>query len=255
MPGNIAKQQRNRFLLYALLICILFCGISLLQWINNRDVDIYYFFAQVLALMLGIVHISVLNYYLKLSEPDEFGKGLLITVIIMLIGAIFAALLYYFTHLKYSFITFIFPFVIPYLFWQTYRFFLQIPRREYKLWYYPLDRPMPDLDMIDLSQIQVVQFVFLKKVKDVSEINFTSRAPLNMTLGDLFFIFINDYNERNSQNTIEFLGERNRPYGWLFYRKRKWFRPRRYFDPELSFRENAIQPNEFIYSKRIDKGL
>ena len=74
-----------------------------------------------------------------------------------------------------------------------------------------------------------------------------------MTLGQLFFIFINDYNEKNSQNTIEYLESKNSPYGWLFFRKKKWFKRKHYFDPALSFRQNAIQPNEFIYAIRVNE--
>jgi hypothetical protein len=118
-----------------------------------------------------------------------------------------------------------------------------------------MDQEMPDLDFIDLSKIQVVQFVFLKKIKDPSHTNFTSKAPLEMPFSQLFFIFINDYNERNSLQTIEFANDKALPYGWLFYRKRKWPWRRHYFDPDRNFSQNGIQPNEVIFAERVALAL
>jgi hypothetical protein len=245
------KQNRRRILLYGLIAVILFCAISLLQWVDSGSVDLYFYFAEILVLGLGILHVSLMNRFLMGSLAGHFGWGLLATFLLMLFGAIGSAVIYYFAKLNYPFLTFILPFFLPFICWETYLFFIRIPSALYKVWFYPLNEEMPDLDMIDLSQIEVVQFVFNKKPQDGSETNFTSKAPLNMTLGQLFFIFINDYNEKNSQNTIVFLDQQNLPQGWLFYRKRKWFNKKRFFDPDLSFRNNAIQPNEFIYARRV----
>jgi hypothetical protein len=141
---------------------------------------------------------------------------------------------------------------MPYLFFQARYYLQQIPDANYKIWYYPLEAEMPDLDFIDLSKIEVVQFVFLKRTGDSTQTNFTSKAPLDMTLAQLFFIFINDYNEKNSRNTIEFANPARQPYGWLFYRRKGWPRRRHLFDPDQTFRENQIQPNELIYAIRVD---
>jgi hypothetical protein len=111
---------------------------------------------------------------------------------------------------------------------------------------------MPDLDMIDLSQIEVIQFVFTKNPNDSTQTNFTSKAPLNMTLGQLFFIFINDYNDKNVQHPIGYLKATREPFGWLFYRKKKLFNQKHFFDADLTFRDNGIQPNERIYAIRVD---
>jgi hypothetical protein len=247
--NSVRKHLRNRSFLYGLITILLLSATGLLGWTNILVTGSYYYLAQALAFGLGILHVILMYRYLNLN-PGDFWKGFGITLLLMVLGAVALVILYYYLHLNYAFITFLFPFVIPYLCWQTYQAFAEIPPPSYKIWHYPVNEKMPDLDMIDLSQIEVVQFVFNKKEKDPNQINFTSKAPLDMSLGQLFFIFINDYNEKNAQSTIEFLNTQQQPYGWLFYRK-KWLNGKYYFDPNLSFRENVIRPNEFIYADRI----
>jgi hypothetical protein len=249
--NRVVKKYGKKPLLYALIMVILPGFISLLQWTNSNQADSYYYFAQALVFITGIGHVWLM-YKLFQITPGDFWKGFLITVMIMLAGTVAAAIMYYFIHLDYRFLTYILPFIIPYLCWQVYQFFFQIPAPVYKSWYYPLNEEMPDLDMIDLSQIEVVQFVFSKNPQDTTQTNFTSKAPLNMTLGQLFFIFINDYNDKNAQHPIEYLKSAQEPFGWLFYRKKKWFNQKHFFDADLSFHNNSIKPNEFIYAVRVD---
>jgi len=183
--------------------------------------------------------------------PENFWKGLGITCLLMLLGAFAAGLLYHFLGIDLTLASFVLPFVVPYLFFYSYVLFLQIPAKSYKPWYYPLNEQMPDLDNIDLGQIEVIQFVLHRKLNTPSLANFTSKAPLDMTVGQLFFIFLNDYNERNPHTRIEYLDGQESPNGWVFYRKHKWFDHRYYFDPALSFRQNNIRPSECVYADRI----
>lgn len=249
--NQVVKKYGKKPFLYALIAAILTALIGLLQWSDSNQADSYYYFAQALVFITGIGHLYLMYRFLPIS-PRDFWTGFLVTLLIMLVGTVFAAVLYYFVRLDYQFLTYILPFIVPYVCWQVYRFFFQIPSRFYKAWYYPLNEEMPDLDMIDLSQIEVVQFVFSKKLQDPSQTSFTSKAPLNMTLGQLFFIFINDYNDKNAQQHIEYLKTAQAPFGWLFYRKTKWFNRKHFFDADLTFRDNHIQPNELIYAERVD---
>ena len=248
--NQVVKKYGKKPFLYALFAAILIGFIGLLQWADVNEADIYYYFAQGLVFIAGIGHVYLLHRFIPVN-PADFWKGFLVTLLIMLAGAVAAAVAYYFVRLDYRFLTYILAFIIPYVCWQVYQFFFQIPGRVYKTWYYPLNEEMPDLDMIDLSQIEVVQFVFSKKTQDPAQTSFTSKAPLNMTLGQLFFIFINDYNDKNAQHHIEYLKSAQEPFGWQFYRKTKWFNRKRFFDADLSFRDNLIQPNELIYAERV----
>jgi hypothetical protein len=247
----IKKNIKNQVFLYGLVATLLFCIVGLLLWTDILSAASYYYFALSLVLVLGILHVFLMHRLIAQIRPGDFWKGLGFTFLLMLLGAVAVGIIYYFLQLNFILVTFVLPFFIPFLCWYTGHFFIKIPPRFYKIWYYPINDTMPDLDMIDLTQMAVVQFIFHKKQQDANPISFTSKAPLDMTLGQLFFIFINDYNEKNSQGTIEFLDTQQSPNGWLFYRKNKWFNRKYYFDPELSFRQNTVAPNEFIYATRV----
>ena len=62
---------------------------------------------------------------------------------------------------------------------------------------------MPNLDLLDLSRVLIIQFEFLKSTSETSNTNFKAKAPYNMPFGELFYIFISDYNESHPQNIIE----------------------------------------------------
>ena len=252
MPGSFdRKHLRNRTFLYCIIAIIIFLLISTLQLAGKGFIDWSYYLAQFISLLAGILHVVIVYRYIPFLHTDEFWKGFGITVLIGCLAAIGCAVAYHFLHLDFSFLTFIFPFVIPYVCRQTYLHYFRIPLSEYKLWYYPVGVQMPDLSLIDLSQIEVIAFVFYKKIDDARQTNFTARAPLKMELGQLFFIFINDYNEKNPHDTISYLNGQNRPYGWLFYKRTGLFKRKYYFDPDLTFAENGILQNESIYGIRF----
>jgi hypothetical protein len=253
MADNLVTKKYGKGpVLYVLVSTLILALAGLLQRAAADNTDTYFYFAQALTFILGILHVYCLYRFIPQLDPGSFWYGLGITLLIMLIGVLAAAIAYYYLRLDNRFLTYILPFILPYICWQVYRVFFQIPVARYKSWYYPLNAEMPDLDMIDLSKIEVVQFVFSKNPADATQTNFTAKAPLNMTLGQLFFIFINDYNDKNEQQPIQYLQSPGQPSGWLFFRKKKWFNQKEYMDPDLSFLNNAIGPNESIYAVRVN---
>ena len=249
---GLVKKYGKRPFLFVIILALLLGLTGLLQRVDTASTDIYFYFAQALVLLLGVVHVFLFYRFIPRVLPGDFWMGFGITVLIMLTGTFAAAVAYHFLNLDFRFLTYVLPFMVPYLCWQVYRFFFQIPSPVYKTWYYPLNQEMPDLDMIDLSQIAVVQFVFSKNPEDTTQTNFTAKAPLNMTLGQLFFIFINDYNDKNVHHPIHYLKSADQPNGWFFYRKKKWFNQKEFLDSDLSFLNNAIRPNEQIYAIRAE---
>jgi hypothetical protein len=246
---SVSKGQKSG-IFYLCILILLLSSCGLLQWVNPYAVDLYYYLAFFIALCLGILHVQFAPRFIGVGPSLSLNRGILIIIVILIISALVMAVIFYRIGLPYSFISFEVAFILPFFIWHARRQYLQIPANYYKPWYYPVGEQMPDLDMIDLSEIVVVQFVFSKTMEDKKQTNFTSKAPFNMTLGQLFFIFINDYNERNSQQTISFLDPENRPYGWFFYVEKGWFKNKYYFDPDLSFKENRIIPNQIILATR-----
>lgn len=252
-PTELLAQKKPRLaIIYTIVTAVLLAAVGLVQWIDELAAGGLYLLGAVLMLGLGWLH-ARLMYRLsgQVYEVDDLRNSVILTAQLMLVGGLLMYILYTRLHLDVAFITVLLFFPIPFVAVLALYYLREVPDARYKLWFYPENEEMPDLDFIDLSQIEVVQFVFQKRREDASLTSFTSKAPLDMTLSQLFFIFINDYNEKNSLSTIEFANEKSLPYGWLFYRRGKWPRGRHYFDPDHTFRQNAIQPNELIYAERV----
>lgn len=251
--ANNSSSLIKPLIFYSLVALVLMAGVSLLPWIDVNHLTTFYYVAQLLALAFGMVHVWLMGVFLSILVKGKFWNGLWLTLALMALTEIAVVTLYFFIKLPFTFITYIIPFVVPYLVWQALRYFAAIPPRLYRLWYYPVAQDIPDLDFIDLSQVVMVQFVLSKSPSDASKSNFTSKAPMNMTLGQLFFILINDYNEKNPQGTVTYLTQGHKPYGWWFYKKRGLFKSKHFLDPALTFRDNGILANDHIYATRYAK--
>jgi hypothetical protein len=200
--------------------------------------------------LLGIIHLFTLKRFLP-SLQTSYQIGF--TVLITLVGIIAVFLFYYFvlTNVQNKSLTFgLIFFPLPFFIILAFQFFISIPGKKYKLWYYPLDQQMPDLDLLDLSKVLVIQFEFYKAPNDRDITNFKAKAPYEMPFGQLFFIFINDYNERNPHSLIKVTDEKHQPYAWTFYKKTSKWKSPQYVDPDLSFRENLITNNDIIFCNR-----
>lgn len=250
LPRSIT---RSRTTAYAFLIVVLLGALCLIGLLDSSNFQRYYLVAQLGALGVGILHVWLSPQFGYEPEKQSFGYGLSITFLLALLGAVAGLVLYFVLGRladRWLFVTSLMPFIIPFLFVQAFRFFLQIPPAEYKKWHYPLDGHMPDLDLIDLSKIIVIQFEFPKKETDPSYTNFKAKAPVAMTLGELFLVFMNDYNERTPESPIQFTDETGRPYGWVFHLKAAWWKSRRYIDPDLTFQQNALLDNDTLIAQR-----
>ena len=72
-----------------------------------------------------------------------------------------------------------------------------------------------------------------------------------MLLGDLYYHFLNDYNELHSETTIEFVDKYSIAQEWWFRAKPKWYQRNRILDPELSIKDNKIKEDTIIICERI----
>ncbi|GHB52132.1 TssN family type VI secretion system protein [Persicitalea jodogahamensis] len=219
----------------------------------NTDFGSSYALIMFAFLVLGCVHVWALHHWLPEktgSLVKEFGFTLLLT---LLTTGLLAALYRFVAEelprglgVATALVAFVFPIVAA----GVYAAFLRIPPKEYKQWYYPVGQPLPDMDLLDLSRVLVIQFEFTKQADETAFTNFRAKAPVSMLLGELFFIFLNDYNDRNPDSPIAYLDAAQRPYGWTFYKKTNWYQRRRYLDPDLTFQANKVVDNETIVAVR-----
>jgi hypothetical protein len=90
-------------------------------------------------------------------------------------------------------------FIIPLFVWHTFLSALAIPPKVLNQWYYPVHEPMEDPEESKLKNMLLISFEFQKNGQDTYFTNFRAKAPVDMELGELFYYFINDYNERHPQ--------------------------------------------------------
>ncbi|GAB3947537.1 hypothetical protein GCM10028805_19960 [Spirosoma harenae] len=253
MP-NLASVKRFPGILYCLVIGLLLGAITYAGTLESANFQQYYILVQALAIGVGILHVWLSPRFAP-NFFTTFGLGLIITLVVMLGGMGLGFVIYSKTgHLdsRWPFVTSLIPFVIPFLIVRAYEYYLDIPPADYKKWYYPINGDMPDVDLLDLSKILVIQFEFLKTPTDSNYTNFKAKAPVAMSLGDLFLIFINDYNERTPASPIQFTDAAGRPFGWVFAKKTAWWQRPVYFDPALDFNQNRLVDNATIVAMRAE---
>ena len=79
------------------------------------------------------------------------------------------------------------------------------------------------------------------------------KAPLNsINFGDLLYMYLYEYNDRNRESPIEYMDSAQNRYEWLFYVKPKhWWNSKKMIDPSLTVRENKIKENVVIVPYRV----
>jgi hypothetical protein len=202
----------------------------------------------------GVLNVFLIKKLLRWSRESGFSTGFFFSVVIALIGGILLLLVFQISNYS-TFIgidlTSLLMFILPYIFYGAFSSYLAIPVKILRKWHYPVHEHIEDPLDREMESPLVVGFEFKKKSSDKSMTTFRAKAPKEMVFGKLFYYFINDYNDRNPDEKIEYLNEEKKPIGWIFYFKPRWFRRIRYIDPEETNSFNLIVENSVIICKRV----
>jgi len=216
---------------------------------------LYFFFTlQVLILVLGILHVVFFPKLLPWGKDSSFLWSLVFTIIIAIIGSILLLFIFDFIGLRdhmYLFLSALALFLVPFLFVRAVLEYFKIPEVVIKSWIYPLKQEIPDPTDKELEAPVVVAFEFQKNKTDKGLTNFRAKAPRGMQFGRLFYFFINDYNARHPEETIEYVDSAVDPYKWIFFMKPGFMKGRKYIDPEKTIYNSHIKENSIIVCKRV----
>jgi len=127
-----------------------------------------------------------------------------------------------------------------------------IPPAVYRTWHYPLHQPIDLPDEDPNERLLVIGFEIAKKAKGSERTYFRAKAPETMKLGELFYHFVNDYNDLHSETTIEYADDDFVPHEWWFRKKPKWYQFHKILNPDYSIRENGITENTVIICERTE---
>jgi hypothetical protein len=216
----------------------------------------YFIFFQVLFLLYGGLHIYMMHRKMDWGkEKKTFVPDLIFTFLILLAGSICFMLAFRWLNREGLEISMMFStlfFIIPLFVWHTFLSAMAIPPKVLNQWYYPVHEPMEDPEESKLKNMLLISFEFQKNGQDSFFTNFRAKAPVDMELGELFYYFINDYNERHPQGQIHITNGTGKPYGWMFYKKPKWYTIlTTYMDADKTIYLNRIRENDVIVCSRI----
>ncbi len=211
---------------------------------------------QFIFFALGLYNIKLMHKYLKWSGDDKsFWFEMIFTIVLALFG--FMAFLIIFTWMnntgyQYYLSSSVLFFVIAFFVYNSFLLAVNIPMKIYTKWFYPVHEEVADPEEGKLKNMLVISFEFQKKRTDKYFTNFRAKAPADMEFGQLFYYFINDYNERHPNGKIEFINERASPYGWVFYKKPKWYSiGTKYINTDQTFFTNHIRENDVLVCTRV----
>jgi hypothetical protein len=250
------KPHQKATIIYLFVFLLFFaavaCTASLLKL---RDHLLFFILFQFYFLLLGIAHTFYMPVHLKWTrEGNSIWAEMIFTIIAGIIGSIGFILVYRFFSnegMEYSMATSICTFIIPWFFYQTFQKAVAIPPKIMKQWFYPLHEEIEEPDENKLKNLLVISFEFQKHHADAYVTNFRAKAPTDMAFGELFYYFINDYNERHPNDRIQFSGNAGTPHGWIFYKKPKWHTLiTQYINADKTIFNNNIKENDIIICSR-----
>lgn len=257
---KVFTKGKKKSLFYALVALITFAITGLLsssKVLNDTPLNSFFGF-QFIFLGLGILHIyGMRKFFEDLSKKkSDFISEFLFTIVIICIGLIgfYSVVNRIKPPFSFIYLASAFAFMLPTLIYKMYEFVLLIPVPLYKKWIYPSDENIKEPTKDELRNPLVISFEFQKHYDKDDITNFRVKAPENMGFGKLFYFFINDYNERHPESTIEYIDNRNQePYGWSFYYKPNWWSFIRHIDFDKTVLSNNIKEDNVIICRRINE--
>lgn len=239
-------------LLYALAFAVMGLFIALHLFSSYTQ---YFIFFQVLFIALGILHVYTLFKYIKWINERTFWAELIFTIVVASAGGLCFMMVYrYFSRdeMDITMLTAAIGFIVPLFVYYTYKRAIAIPFKILKQWMYPIQAQRAEPDQKKLKNLLVISFEFLKKENDKHYTNFRAKAPADMDFGELFYYFINDYNERHPHAPISYQNGTGASSGWIFFKKPKWYSLfTKYIDAERTIFTNHIRENDIIMCIRV----
>jgi hypothetical protein len=251
------KKYGITSLLYLLLISIILGSCSFLLLFQPALGEIRaLLIAQLIIVAIGTGYLFIAPEILPWYRDQPFSMQLVFIIALLLFGYFFSNLV--FTFWADSTIQMVWQlsllwFLVPVLLNQTILKLLEVPPKEFKQWTYPLNQTIPDPTDAEMENPVVISFEFKKSCDSEQATTFRAKAPVGMSLGRLFYFFINDYNSRHPEETICYTDKPNHPCQWIFFKMRnRVFDLKTALDPEDSIYNSNIKENDILVCKRVN---
>lgn len=211
-----------------------------------------------LYLLFGVIHVVFVHsrYFYAFKQNTSrvlFAEILFGLSVILFSVAIFCSLQRFLgdrSFLFYPVLMSTLLFFVPLLVFHSYVAAFNIPATIFPTWEFPLYQPIELPEDSSSERVVVIGFEIAKKNSDYRKTYFRAKGPETMKLGEFFYHFVNEYNDRYSETTIECTDCSDEPSEWWFHRKPKWYQAQKIYHPNMSVRENGIRENTIIVCER-----
>lgn len=252
-----SRSLRKRQNLYLFLSALLFPLVALTAHDSLfTDPTTFIIIYEVYFLGLGILHAWLVTRMFPVEDSQRaFGFRFVFTLTISLFGFLLFVLVFrYFNQDGYQYLmgAAILFFLVPIFVHRAFQAAIAIPPAITKKWVYPVHQRVEEPNHDQLKNMFIITFQLQKKVTDPHYTHFRAKAPAGMEFGSLFYYFINDFNDRNPADKLEFMDETGNPQGWTFYKKGKWYNFKtQYLDADKAVVNNKLKENDVIICHRV----
>jgi hypothetical protein len=239
-----------------LILASLILSLSVIQLLIPVETEILLLiFTQAFIVFIGILHVVAADKKLPWHQTQAFEIQLLFAVCILLFAYFISDLFFAFfvsSYMKFIWNLSLLWFLVPFLLNKAVDKLIEVPPKEYKKWRYPANQTVEDPSDGELENPIVISFVFNKNPQTRDLTTFRAKAPIGMSLGKLFYFFINDYNSRYPDSGISYANDYNESDEWVFFRiKNKLFHLKEALDPDELIYGSDIRENDILLCKRI----
>ena len=245
--------QDKKAIFYLLLSGVILSILGLLGYLGVNFMPYGYLVCQIFYLIMGFFNLRLLLRFVKGLSERAFGFTCLFLLVQIAIGwslfSVWFNLTNDFQYGVWAGSCTLTLFVLP-LFEGAFNVYLKIPVEIYKMRIYNAKSTEYAPAPIDTKEFLVFEIEIYKTPNDRKPIRLKAKSTEGLIFGDWFELIILDYNQKKSTTPIDYFNSES-PYGWIFYVKPSFFKPRKYVDPDMSFRENNLQERHLIVSKRV----
>lgn len=266
MMAVLGAIRRNKpaIKIKTIIIYVLLCSLCLalpgiFGFTGNLFNPYWYLIAQIIYLILGIIHVNLSDTYFK-KHFTSLTKSVLFESVLTLTCIGFGGYLFY---LIFKWIsrgagypimaaTSIFIFAVPLVFHYCYIQLISIPVDIYKTWRYSPEQRLADFEGADFDRLMVLNVELSKNLEDANRFRIKAKTlPTGVTFGDWFYRVVDDYNHKNPNSIIHLSDQVKEPYYWIFYTKKSFFSFRKYIDFDQDITQNRIAENDVVICKRV----
>lgn len=243
----------KKLLMYVLLVFALFAGLgAIVSQLSSFVLGFVVF--EIVAFVLGVIFLMTAYKTFSLwLERSEFAPGFWLCVSLMFFGMsgfiLSYALISKQTGMMIPYLSLgALLYLLPYLFVKSYDFWMDIPPKVYRKWYYPVNTRVP---VIELRNTQRVKVRISKQPNNAEWEGHEFEAPKERELGEWMHYMIDLYNTKiDPQKPIIYQEvQTNKPVGWVFYTPLFWGLFKTYFDSDKTFAQNNITSSTPIVAR------